>query len=206
MYFRVDSVIAITIGLFLVVFARDIAALMLKLYTTKIFNGTVARSLLFVWPIRFIGIISIVSAFLLARSSPSWAGLKSDMNRIALLENGIVTTGSIVKSYYQRLASAGWTVIYDFDAKDPKTGKNKTYSGSSQGPAKYYTKLSEGNKIDVIYEPSNPKINSEIKCFLNNPGYRQTFKKAGKLNLLDKFRDKYEFEDYSFVEWYNQQQ
>jgi hypothetical protein len=172
---------------------------------SRVFDGPVARSLLFIWPIRLIGISIIILVFVFAKANPSMATLNSDKNQIALLENGIITTSTVVKSSYEyNIAAFGWNVIYEFNVKDPRTGKNNTYSGNSQGPAKYYRKLSKGDKIDIIYEPSNPKINSEIKCFLNDPSYRWTFKKAGKLNLLDRFRDKYELEEYSFEEWNNQ--
>lgn len=205
MTFRVDSVVLVILGLFLVVFAQDIGALILKHPSLKLFREAVLHRLLYVWPIRVMGVILLVFAFFIARAGPSMAALKSDKNRIALLENGIVIKGTVAKSYYQQLAPKGWKVIYTFTAQDGTSSEQRTFDGSSQGPSKYYAQLLEHDEIEIIYEPSNPKLSSEIRCFLNDPGYRRTFKKAGKLKLLERFRDKYEIEDYSFEQWHREQ-
>jgi hypothetical protein len=123
-----------------------------------------------------------------------------------LLEDGKITLGEVFKSGYQRFGlRKSYRLIYKFKAKEPSTSEEKTYWGSAEGPTKYYAGLAAGDTVEVIYGSLNPKINCEIREFLNNPNYRQTFNKTGKLHLLDKFKDKYEMEDYSFEEWYKLQ-
>ena len=129
--------------------------------------------------------------------------MRKDENRLVLLERGNITEGRIFKSWYDNYAPEGWMVLYNFKTSNPADGEAKTYWGSAHGPKKYYANLSEGDTATIIYNPSNPKINCEIYDFLNHPSYRNTFKEAGKLKLLDRFRDKYKFEDYSYLTWYD---
>jgi len=45
-------------------------------------------------------------------------------------------------------------------------------------------------------------LNSELWNFLNNPNYRRSFREAGKLNLLSKYKKAgYPLEDYGWVQW-----
>jgi hypothetical protein len=126
-------------------------------------------------------------------------------NRLVLLEKGEITQGEVVKSFYGKLAPDGWKVLYKFNAEKPLTGEEKTYWGSAKGPKKYYANLPAGEPVTIIYYPSNPKINCEIKYMLNHPSYRITFQDAGKLALLDKYREEYDLEDYTLVGWYRLQ-
>jgi hypothetical protein len=111
----------------------------------------------------------------------------------------------VVRSFYQKLASEGWRVLYRINVQSPGTRQEKTYWGSAQGPKKYYGDLSPGEPLTIIYYPLNPKINCEIKYMLNHPNYRSTFKRAGKLDLLNEYRNEYELEDYTYVQWYRLQ-
>jgi hypothetical protein len=140
-----------------------------------------------------------------ARSGPSMKELKNDENKIELLKNGLITKGNTTRVFYQLLASSGWKVIYQFHVEDPLTHEKKKYYGSAQGPKRYFSGLSKGEPIEVIYNPLNPNINCEIKSFLNHPSFRYTFKRYNELKLLDKFRNKYEIEEFSFNEWYDLQ-
>lgn len=196
------------IGLICLLFARNIYNLLNILCTH--FGFTIGPSqpanLLYVWPLRIIGIISITFAFLFAISGPPMTKIRKDDNRIALLENGKIIKGEVIKKNYQLLASQGWKVIYKFYVEDPRTHKERIYYGAAQGPKKYYGSLSKGDSLTIIYNPVDPKVNCEIRYFLNHPSFRSTFERNNKLKLLlSKFGDKYEIEDYSFKEWYRLQ-
>lgn len=158
---------------------------------------------------KIVGVVLIsagIMVFLVKNDRWPWRTLMvKDTNRIALLENGEITQGQVVKVYYQRGAPNGWTLDYNFLVEDPCTQEISTYEGSAQGPKKYYAYLSKGDPQTIIYWPVKPEVNCEIRYFLNHPDYRWTFKKAGKLKLLDKFRNKYEIEDYSTKEWFKLQ-
>ncbi len=152
--------------------------------------------------IGFVLILAGITAFLVKNDPWPWRTLMAkDSNRIALLENGAITQGKVVKVFYQEWAPSGWRLDYNFLAEDPCTQEIRAYVGSAQGPKKYYAHLSEGDQQTIIYWPVKPEVNCEIRYFLNDPSYRWTFKKAGKSKLLDKFRNKYEIEDYSTKEW-----
>jgi hypothetical protein len=62
-----------------------------------------------------------------------------------------------------------------------------------------------GDPVTIIYCPSNPEINCEIRYFLHNPHLRLSFKRSGKLELLEKFNYDYWIGDYSIKEWYRQE-
>jgi len=133
-------------------------------------------------------------------------GIRGDEDRLVLLEQGEITEGKIVKCWYDKEAPAGWEVLYSFKISNPRDGKAKTYWGTAWGPKKYYADFSEDDSVMIIYNPLNPKMNCEIYFFLNNPNYRYTFREAGKLELLNKFRDEYRdmFENYSVMRWHNE--
>jgi hypothetical protein len=154
-----------------------------------------------IWSLRFGGIIGIIVAFSILTWGPSTSKMNKDSNKILLLEQGKIINGQVHKLSYKR---SGWAVVYKFEANEPASSQKKIYWGASYGPKTYYTPA--GGVINVIYSPSNPRINYEIKSFLNNPSYRYAFKKAGKLELLDKYRDKYQLEEYSFDEWWKLQE
>jgi hypothetical protein len=197
--------ILLILGVVALFFAKSLANVMLgKLPQNHKFNTPIFRSLLYVWPIRVIGLICLVFAFLISFDNPP-SRTGSDVNRLLLLENGKTVEATVYKTFYQHLAPSGWKVVYNFKAKSPTNDTEKLYWGSAQGPKEYYANLVAGNPVELIYCPSDPKINCEIRYFLNNPSFRATFKKAGKLQLLDKFKDKYKLEDYSFEEWYRLQ-
>lgn len=205
MFFNPNSVFLIIVVACFLIFAKTMTNLILKHSPKNRFTTSFSRSLLFAWPIRSMGIICLVFSLLIATSGPSRSIMDKDENIIALLENGTITKGEVTKRFYQHVAPAGWKVIYEFDVKEPIIGELNTYVGSSQGPKKYYMALSNGANITIIYDPCNPTLNCEISNFLNHPSHRHTFKKAGKLELLGKFRNKYPMEDYSFKEWFKLQ-
>lgn len=157
---------------------------------------------------RCAGFVLIMIGTVLSLHDPnSWRALMlKDENRIALLENGIVGEGRVVKARYKMGAPKGWTLYYELDVNDPVTNSLTTYIGRAEGPKRYYAYLKPGDEATVIYCPSNPKINCEIKYFLNSPNYRRTFKKAQKLHLLDKFRDEYPLEDVDRDKWYEERE
>jgi len=206
MFFHFHCIPLIVIGVACLVFAKKIADLMLRPLPGHKFNKQPYKSLLYIWPIRFIGILCLGFSFLIATSGPSRIFMNSDKTRIDLLECGEIIQANVQKVYFQHLAPEGWKVIYEFISEDPKTYESTTFVGSSQAPKEYYYNLSKGDTLDVIYNPQNPKVNCEIRRFLNHPSHRNTFKKAGKLNLLDKFLEQYKLENYTFKQWYRLQQ
>jgi len=206
MYFNINSIILFFIGLFLFIFARPIAGFILRRSPKNKFQTPLQKRLLFFWPTRIMGVMCISYGLIISMSGPSQTNIKRASNLIKLLESGVTCRARVVKVLRQYIAPAGWEVIYEFESKDTDTGILKKYVGSSQGPKKYYSRLSLGDDVSVIYDPCNPSLNCEINNFLNHPGHRHTFKKAGKLHLLDKFKDKFKLEDYTFEEWYRQQQ
>lgn len=156
--------------------------------------------------VGFALIMICIGVFLIKNDPWPWHTLMGkETNRIALLESGAITQGQVVKVYYQEWAPDGWTLDYNFLLEDPCTKEIRTYVGSAQGPKKYYAHLSEGDPQTIIYWPAKPEVNCEIRYFLNNPTFRSTFKKAGKLELLGKFKNKYPMENYSFKEWFKLQ-
>ena len=206
MFLNVSSLVTIFLGLVIFLGASQISDVTRHLADNKGLAAPKYRSLLYVWPTRVMGIILICFGIWSATSGPPRSMMGKDKNRIVLLENGKIISGEVVRRFYQHLAPAGWKVIYKFQIEDLSDDNEETYWGSIQGPFKYYTSLSKGDPITIIYYPVNPKINCEIRCFLNNPSYRKTFKKAGKFNLLEKFSKEYKIENYTYKEWYNQQQ
>lgn len=206
MFFRFHCIPLIVIGIVSLVFAKKIADFMLSFLPGHKFNKQPYKSLLYTWPIRFVGIICLGFSFLIFSSGPSTIYMNKDKNRIILLEDGVIIKAKIKRCYFQRLAPEGWKVTYEFIVEDSKTHEEKAFFGSSQGPKEYYCNLSRGDTLDIIYNPQNPKVNCEIKCFLNHPSHRSTFKKAGKLNLIDKFSEQYKLENYTFKQWYRLQQ
>jgi len=152
-----------------------------------------------------IGLGAIVSNLYLCLDNPPRGMMKKKENQLDLLEKGNLTQGEVVKCWYQKWAPEGWKILYKFTL-DSSENMEKIYWGSAQGPKTYYSNLSEGSLVTIIYNPGEPKINCEIYNFLNYPVYRKTFQESDKSNLLDKFRKQYEIKDYSFITWYDSQQ
>ena len=163
----------------------------------------------FINVMKFVGfalILAGIMVFLLKNDPWPWRTLMvKDTNRIALLDNGEIIQGQVVKAFYQKWAPDGWRLDYNFLVEDPCTQEIRTYVGSAQGPKQYYAFLSKGDPQTIIYWPAKPEVNCEIRYFLNHPTFRRTFKKAGKLELLGKFKNKYPMENYSFKEWFKLQ-
>ena len=205
MFLTVHSIVPIALGIIILLLAGRIADTIRR---ASLYQGLAAqkyRNILFVWPIRFAGIIALCFGFWISTCGPARHMMDKGENRLALLENGKVIRGEVTKAFYQHIMPAGWKVIYRFRVEDQ--GSNQTtYWGSAQGPKEYYAGLSSGDPVTIVYYPLKPKINCEIRYFLNHPGYRETFEEAGKLGLIDKFEDKCEIERYSFREWYRTQQ
>ena len=76
---------------------------------------------------------------------------------------------NVTKSYYEKGAPEGWKVNYDFEAINPITNEQEVYWGWSQGPKLYYADLCYGDMVTIIYDPCDPRINCEIRRFLNSP-------------------------------------
>ena len=146
------------------------------------------------------GLFFLLTAYTTLDNGPPLYSYESE-NALTLLESGKIIKGQVNRSRYEKGAPEGWQIIYSFETEDPSTKENKKLLGKSRGPAKYYRDLSKGDTVEIIYNPLAPKVNCEIRCFLNDPVYRQDFKKAGKLHLLDKFKDEYELEDYTSWQW-----
>ena len=206
MYFNVNAVVLAVFGVVFLVFGKHLANFVLSCSGRHKLTAPKYHGLLYIWPTRFMGVICLTIAILIAMSSPSQSSLKKARNRLALLESGVLAKAEVTRVVYQKLAPAGWEVIYKFETRDPISRKVRAYVGSTQGPKKYYANLSKEDTITVVYDPCIPGLNCEIKSFSNHPSFRHTFKKAGKLNLLDRFRDTFEIEDYTFEEWYRLQQ
>ena len=197
-----SNIILLISGVIVFLFAKNITNLMLKNPQLHRFNTPILRTLFYVWPFRFIGVACVlVSLHSLIGGYGYSTDMGKDENRLILLESGKIVKAQVTESYYQTGAPAGWMVCYIFETEDPVTHNNKKFQGLSQGPWKYYKNLSPGDYVEIIYNSLEPKINCEIRCFLNNPSFRNTFKKAGKLHLLNKFKDEHELEDYTFKRW-----
>lgn len=161
-----------------------------------------------VWALRVGGLLIIAfGVFIVTDPRVKYrTEMSKDKNILAFLETGQVLEGKVTKAYYRRGAPEGWAVYYKFTVRDVETTHAKEFSGNSEGPKKYYSGLVAGDLVQVIYLPENPEINCEVKRLLNYPVSQATFEKAGKLGLLDKFRDEYEIENYSLEKWYREQQ
>jgi len=202
-FFRIDLSPVIIIGMFFLLFAKPIVNFGLKNKQDSFFNRPIIRQIFLVWGFRAIGIMTIGAFLHTCINHPYRGMMRKDENRLVLLERGKTTEGKVVKSWYDNYAPEGWEVLYNFKIFDSTDNKAESYWGSANGPKKYYANLSKGDIVTVIYNPSNPKINCEIYYFLNHPSYRKTFRDAEKLKLLDRFRDEYKFEDYSYMKWYD---
>lgn len=201
-----NSIILSILGLLFLLFAKKITKLIFHFSPDNRFNTPLLRNMFCVLPIWGMGLMCLVFAFIISNSSPMHSSLKRGKGRLLLLEKGLITQGIVDKVSYQIISPAGWEVVYKFNTNNPRTNQPEKYIGSSQGPEKFYKGLEKGSSISVIYDPCNPKLNCEVRRFLNHPSFRHTFNKAGKLYLLDRFRDRYEIETYTFREWYGQQQ
>ena len=205
MHFDFNLVPLIGIGCILALFARKLAYYSYQNSDLKGLKANKIPSKFRIWGFRLFGIFIILIALDIATSESTWYGnmMNKDSTRLLLLEEGKISNAKVTKFYFQKGAPKGWAISYEFTAKDPKTSDEKTWSGRSQGPRKYFV---DADEVTVIYDPCEPRLNLEIRCFLNKPTFRDSFKKAGKLNLLDRFSDKYELEDYTSEQWYKQQQ
>lgn len=201
MYFDFNLVPLIGIGGVVIVFAKKFASSV----NMKILIGEENWRKIYTWAIRLIGIVWVAFAIGLATDEGTRYGkmMSEDLRQLLILEKGKLATAEVSRFFYQKGAPEGWAISYEFTARNPKTNQQETYRGSSQGPKKYFV---DTNEVTVIYDPCEPKLNLEIRCFLNKPTFRKTFEKEGKLHLLDKYRDICELEEYTFSEWYEQQQ
>lgn len=200
---NIYTIVLCAFGLFLLLFATKITKLIFNLTPKSRFNTSVLRIVFVTVPLWAIGIMCFFSSFIISKSVPSV--LKKDRDILLLFETGIITQGKVEKVFYQIGAPAGWKVIYEFEA-NKEDGPYGVYVGSSQGPKKFFNSLSEGSDISVIYARGKPELNCEIMTFLNHPGFRQRLKKKDKLSVLDRFRNEYKIENYTYRGWYSQQQ
>ena len=202
-FFNIGWIPFLIFGMFCLLFAKSLGNWGIKSKPDSFFSIPIVNKIFVVWTFRAIGIAAIGVFLYMSMNAPPRGMMKKGENRLVLLEQGKITKGEIVKSWYDNWAPPAWMVLYNFKILNPADDEAKTYWGSARGPKKYYANLSEGDPATIIYNPSNPKVNCEIYYFLNHPSYRYTFKGAGKLKLLDRFRDKYKFEDYSEMKWYD---
>ena len=207
MSFMTISFVWLTLGTLLILFAKRVADLGLRMPVNLRFISPAMNRLLYVWGVRLAGIAFVVFGLLFPRTDPwPWRTIMiEDENRIALLEKGETIQGKVTTVYYQHAGPKGWRIDYQFDVNGPHTDAVTTYFGSAQGPRGYYARLEVGEEVSIMYLPQNPRINCEIKYFLNNPDYRYTFREGQKLHLLDKFRDQYPVEDVDRNKWYREQ-
>jgi len=201
-FFNIGLLPFFILGMFWLLFAKPIINFGLKNKPAGFFSRPIRRQIFLVWPFRLLGVATI-GVFLYMGINRPWMGrMKKAENQILLLERGEVVGGRVVKGWYDNWAPPAWMVLYSFEVSNPANGEVKTYYGSSRGPKQYYSRLSAGDSVSIIYNPSNPKLNCEMYEFLNYPGYRRAFRKAGKIGLLlDRFQDKYKFETYSYMTW-----
>ena len=202
-FFNIDMIPFLVFGIFVLLFAKFYGNWGIKHRPDSFFSRPIINKIFIVWTGWAIGIAAIAASFHICMDRPPRGMMKKAENRLVLLEEGKITQGKVVKRWYDNWAPAAWMVLYDFKILNSTDEEAKTYWGSARGPKKYYANLSEGESVTIIYNPSNPKINCEIYYFLNHPSYRNTFKDAGKLKFLDRFRDEYDFEDYSYMNWYD---
>jgi hypothetical protein len=204
MFFHGPAVVVLIIGFLFIILSGPIVRKMFSLqpgpaYKPIVINGSI-------WSVRLGGAIVMIMSFFILTSGPTQKEMKKETNQVMLLEHGQTIEGTVFKASYQYLAPPGWTVVYKFTANGPVIHKSKTYWGCAQGPRKYYAHLIAGDTVKIIYYPLNPDINCEMERFLNNPTFRNTFRKAGKLELLNKFKNGFTIDNYSFDEWYRLQQ
>jgi hypothetical protein len=167
------------IGSLLLTFASSITNFALKREPPgSILHIKIFRNIFCLWMIRSIGVACIVTSFQIAKDNPTGSIMNKNKNIITLLENGEIVQATVIKSWYGEWAPAGWRIFYQFAAQNTETGDKNTYWGRTYGPKKYYADLSPGDSIFVIYYPTKPQINSEIKTFLNHPSHRHVFKEA----------------------------
>ncbi len=203
-FFDSFMIIPFIMGIFWLLFSRWLGNLQIKKYPNSFLSIPIINEIFIVWTGRVVGVATIIIA-LYSCTFPDTSIMRKDENVIMLLEKGKIIEGEVIKSWYSEDAPLGWKLMYQFKAKKPETQEEKTYYSMVWGPKPYYADLPKGDTIDVIYYSKNPKINCEIRYFLNYPGYRHTFKEAGKLYLLDKFRDEYEVKNYGYILWYDLQ-
>ena len=205
MYVDFYLVPAVGIGLLIIILAKKIAKPPFSRKPGNESKPTREPNKIIMWGMRGFGLLFVVVILGTAISKRTWYGnmMAKDSTRLRLLEKGKLTYAESSGIFYQKGAPEGWAITYKFSAKDPKPGEGKTWSGKTQGPSSF---LRSSDGITVIYDPCEPRLNMEIRCFLNNPSYVDFFKKAGKLHLRDKFKDKFELEDMTSTEWYNEQQ
>ncbi len=191
-------------GLFALVMARPIAGLGFRRKRDSLLDKPTFLQIVALWSARVVGIACISFFFRMSIDNPWMGRMKKAENQLILLEHGAIAEGRVVRGWYDDWAPSAWMILYSFEATKPANGKTKTYYGSARGPKQYYSRLSMGDSVSIIYNPSNPKLNCEMYCFLNYPGYRRTFRQAGKIELLlEKFKDKYKFEIYSYMTWHD---
>jgi hypothetical protein len=154
----------------------------------------------------FMGAWMLHDFYSMSINNPDRSMMYHNKNLILLLEQGRTIEGKVLERWYDKWRPAGWMIFYSFEVPNPKEGKLEIYYGSAKGPKHYYASLPKGDTITIIYYPAEPKINSEIYEFLSDPHYLSAFKQTGKLELYDKFRDKYKdkFENHSLFQWYKE--
>lgn len=205
-FFNIDLLPFLIGGIFFLLISKPHGNRVIKRKPDSFFSIPIINKIFVVWTGWAMGIGAIGIFYFMSLDNPYRGMMKKTENRLVLLEQGEIAEGKILKCWFDNWAPPAWMILYNFNASKPGTAETKTYWGTARGPKKYYAKFSPDDTVKIMYNPAKPKINCEIYYFLNNPNYRYTFKKAGKLESLDKFRDEYgdKFEDYSIMGWHNQ--
>ncbi len=200
-FFDIRMLPSLVFGIVVLLISRRMGNWQIRRDPDSFASVPIINKIFIVWAARAVGIMAIGIFFSMGMNSPPRGMMRKAENRLILLEEGQIVKGEVVECWFDNLAPPAWMILYSFEAPNPKDGQAKTYWGSARGPKQYYAKFSEGDPVSVIYNPAKPKMNCEMYYFLNEPQYRRTFRKAGKLELLANFEDEYELVDYSEMSW-----
>ncbi len=203
-FFNIDLVPFLIFGIFVFIISRFMGNWQIKRYPNSFFSIPIINKIFIVWTARAVGVFAIGVFIYMSIDRPYRMMMKKTENQLVLLEKGQVATGTVAKdSWYDKWAPPAWMILYNFEIEPNSANEEaKVYWGSAYGPKDYYSNFSKGDPVKIIYNPANPKINCELYDFVNYPHYRKTFREAGKLGLLDKFKDEIKVEDYSYMKWY----
>lgn len=180
-------------GIALLTFAIPITNFLDKHQPSTLLKKTSRLHIL--WMIRCLGLFLLYIAADSGSYRPNPNLMKKEENMIILLEEGKIAEGEVIKLFYDKKANIN-AFFYKFITDDPETGQLKVF-WSTSNPYNYLeSQLQVGDNIEIIYHPSKPEISMEIKDFLSNKWHLRVFSENNKLDLLQRFRDKYPIEDY----------
>jgi hypothetical protein len=149
-----------------------------------------------------IGGMAIHSFYSMSINRPDRSMMRKSKNLVALLEQGRISEGRVLEQFYDKWQPQGWRILYSFESPNPEDGRLEIHYGSAKGRKYYYTDLSKGDTVTIIYDPNKPKVNAEVFEIIDDRHYRSALKRIGNEELLDSFIDKYGLRDCSFQTWY----